>query len=240
MKEETVVGPTDIYTDGRYLRLNESWHVEDSPWKASQIARALKRNGLQPRRVCDVGCGAGEVLAQLHHLLPQECRFVGYEVSPQAFEMCRQREADRLEFRRGDVRDDGCAEAYDLLLLIDLMEHIEDCWTFLRDIRGHAEHMLLHIPLELSVQKLLRPGSLRRSRKQLGHLHFFTRETALALLEDCEYEVVDWFYTASMIEAPCRTWGRRLARLPRRVAFALTRDWTVRVLGGYSLMVLVR
>ena len=29
----------ELYTDGSYLKNNPSWGVEDSPWKAAQIAK---------------------------------------------------------------------------------------------------------------------------------------------------------------------------------------------------------
>ena len=54
-----------LYLDGGYLAKNPGWHVEESAWKATHILRMLKQNHLSPRTVCDVGCGAGEVLKQL-------------------------------------------------------------------------------------------------------------------------------------------------------------------------------
>jgi len=89
----------NIYMDGEYLRKNPDWHVEESPWKAKQIIRMLKHNHLQPTTICEVGCGAGEVLKQLQEHSDSECRFCGYEISPQAFEMCRMRSNERLQFK---------------------------------------------------------------------------------------------------------------------------------------------
>jgi hypothetical protein len=36
------------YEDGRCLEKNPSWHAEESPFKARQIVRMLKQQGLQP------------------------------------------------------------------------------------------------------------------------------------------------------------------------------------------------
>lgn len=46
-------------------------------------------------------------------------------------------------------------------------------------------------------------------RRSVGHIHYFTKETALALLEDTGYRVIDHGYT-----------------------------WGATELGGYSLLVL--
>ena len=51
-----------IYTDGQYIAKNPSYHIEDSPWKARQILKMLHRHDLPLRSVCEIGCGAGEVL----------------------------------------------------------------------------------------------------------------------------------------------------------------------------------
>lgn len=56
---------TQIYTDGKYLQENPTWHLEDSPWKAEHILRMMQKNQLMPRSICEVGCGAGGILQQL-------------------------------------------------------------------------------------------------------------------------------------------------------------------------------
>jgi hypothetical protein len=94
-----------MYTGGAYLANNPTWHVEDSHWKATQVLRMMQRNGLRPRTVCEVGCGAGEILGQLQLSLATDCVFAGYEISPpQAFDLCRQRANDRLQFKLMPLR----------------------------------------------------------------------------------------------------------------------------------------
>lgn len=71
----TAVETNDRYTGGDYLADNPGWHVADSAWKAEQILA-----GLGPARVqtvCEVGCGAGEVLVQLQRRLAA-VRLVGF------------------------------------------------------------------------------------------------------------------------------------------------------------------
>lgn len=81
----------DIYISGKYDRDNPSWHVEDSPWKAMQVIKVLERNHIQPKTIVEIGCGAGGILRQLSLHLPHHMRFTGYEISPQAFQLCQQR-----------------------------------------------------------------------------------------------------------------------------------------------------
>ena len=75
-------------------------------------------------------------------------------------------------------------------------------------------------------------------RRDVGHLHYFFKQTALATLEDCGYTVIDHAYTASRLELPNQALSSRIMRLPRRAMYKVDQDFAVRLLGGYSLLVL--
>jgi hypothetical protein len=68
------------YTSGSYLEKNPLWHTEESSWKAEQIMRMLNRHNIVPRTICEVGCGAGEVLRQLQPRLGGGCEMLGCDV----------------------------------------------------------------------------------------------------------------------------------------------------------------
>jgi ubiquinone/menaquinone biosynthesis C-methylase UbiE len=80
-----------LYTAGTYLERNALWHTEESLWKAEEVMRMLNRQAIAPRTICEVGCGAGEVLKQLQQRLNNDCDLLGCDVSPQAIELCRSR-----------------------------------------------------------------------------------------------------------------------------------------------------
>lgn len=85
----------DIYKSGAYLERHETWHAQDSLWKAAQIARILDDTGIELHSVCEAGCGAGEIFRQLS-LQYDSANFTGYELSTQVFELCKQREGGRF------------------------------------------------------------------------------------------------------------------------------------------------
>jgi hypothetical protein len=225
-----------IYQSGEYVEKNPTYHVEDSPWKAQQILKMMRKHQLEARTICEIGCGAGEILSQLQAHLPEATEFYGYEISPQGFALCAERANERLRFYSEDLLASG-AGPFDLLLCIDVFEHVEDYLGFLRRLRGKARHHIFHIPLDMSAQAVLRAGPVMLERTLVGHLHYFMRETALATLRDTGYEVVDWFYTPGALHNP-RSLKARLASWPRKICSLIHQDLTVRLLGGYSLMVL--
>ena len=227
------------YTSGEYLRQNPSLHVEESEWKAKHIYRSMLRNGVAPHTVGEVGCGAGEVLRQLQMRMDEACLFWGYDISPQAIELARSRENEKLHFELADIREED-TPFFDLLLVLDVIEHLEDYYSFLRDIRPKSQYKMFHIPLDLSVQTVLRRRGLLKVREEYWHLHYFTKEIALEVLRDAGYEVLDYGYTARAIEEPTREVVRNLMKVPRKLLFTVHQDFAAHLLGGWSLLVLAR
>ena len=226
---------TTIYSDGTYFRNNPGWHVDDSAWKARHVADMLARNGVQPASVCEVGCGAGEVLRSLASELPDTARFVGYDISPDAYRLCAPKSGGNIDFRFGNLLEEPVE--YDLAMAIDVFEHVEDYFDFLRRLRPKARHKVFHIPLDLSALSLIR-GEPLRMRKSVGHVHYFDKDTALASLHDTGYTVLDWQYTSGRTELPNLGWKSRLMKVPRKAMYAVNPDLAARTLGGYSLLVL--
>ncbi|MGV8713075.1 MAG: class I SAM-dependent methyltransferase [Nitrosomonas sp.] len=226
-----------MYDDGTYHENNPTWHEEDSPWKAKQIIKIIEKNRLNPQKICEVGCGAGEILNQLSIYFGTDKEFFGYEVSPQAYQLCLAKAKPNLTFQLSNLLSED-TEFFDIVLAIDVFEHIEDYFTFLRKLKSKAQYKIFHIPLDLSVQSVLRCSPILKLRRSVGHIHYFTKETALETLNDTGYKVIDYFYTGNTIDLPNRGWKASLMKIPRKLAFSINNDLAVRVLGGYSLLVL--
>ncbi|MFH1425835.1 MAG: class I SAM-dependent methyltransferase [Candidatus Kerfeldbacteria bacterium] len=228
-----------MYKQGEYLEKNPTWHEEDSPWKAGKILAMLKKNNIQPKTVCEVGCGAGEILNQMLQQMPDTVEFTGYEISPQAYEIAKKKEQDRLHFKLQDIAEDKDA-SFDVVMAIDVFEHIEDYMEFLRMLKNKGTYQVFHIPLDISTQAQVRRTPLKKVRKDVGHIHLFTKQTALAALRAAGYEVLDTSYTAGTIDLPSKSLLSAMARLPRKLLFSLNKNLAVRLLGGHSLLVLTK
>jgi len=197
---------SQIYNDGTYLENNPSWHEEDSPWKATQIRKIIERNSLHPDKICEIGCGAGEVLKELSTFYSDGVNFSGYEISQQAYELCKKKEKPNLNFRLADLLEEE-TEYYDIAMAIDVFEHV---------------------------------SVIIKNRKKLGHIHYFTKDTAIESLKDTGHEIIDYFYTCGRSELPNKGWKSNLLKIPRKLLFAVNKDLAARLLGGYSLMVLAK
>ena len=230
--------PTNTFLTGEYLDKAPHWHTDDSMWKANCVRQMLQRNCVVPRIIGEVGCGTGEVLRQLQLNMDPQCRFFGYDIAPQAIELSRPRQNERLECRLADLRKQPDAH-FDLLLVLDVLEHQENYFGFLRQTKSLAPYKLFHTVLDLSAQAVLRKENLSRRRQFTDDLHFFTKETFLQALRDEDYEILDWFYVARFRHRASGI-AQRILQLPRSICFALDSDFAVRLLGGYSLFVLAK
>jgi hypothetical protein len=228
-----MTAPNRIYLDGSYdARTGGTWHLEDSPFKSRQIMRMLDRHPeVLTQSVCEIGCGSGGILGELDRKLPLPSKLVGYEVSPQAHALSQGLQNERCDFILGDAFADR--RFFDLALIIDVIEHVEDCFAFMRQCSAKAVWKLYHIPLDASASLILRGGNCWDS---VGHLHLFTMETALKAVEHSDQRVVDYFLTPVSLERPHRP-ATRLTNLPRRM---LPKRLGARLLGGYSIMILAK
>jgi SAM-dependent methyltransferase len=97
------------------------------------IAAVLRRLGVQPQSVLDVGCGAGtnlELLAELH----PASALVGIDIEREPLAYCRMDRAAPV--LQADVRHLPFASAaFDLITAFDTLEHVEDDAAVLQELR---------------------------------------------------------------------------------------------------------
>ncbi len=195
--------PQSLYTlkNSDYLKNNNTWHVEDSQWKAEQIFKVFNRNNLHPQKIVEIGCGAGEILVQLKNLLSDPgINFEGYDISPDAYELSKARSNEWIKFFNEDLLAKRSA-FFDLCLVMDVFEHVDNYVDFIKQCGTKATYKIYHIPLDLHASAIIR-NRLIDVKHAVGHIHFFTKDTALAAITDSGQEVLDYFYTPLSLETP--------------------------------------
>lgn len=230
----------DLYTSGKYLEETQTWHAEDSPWKASHIWQLIDKNELQLDSIVDVGCGSGAILSALSDIEQlKNTKLEGYDISPQAIELAVQKEKGNLRFYNDNVLGFDRDSKFDLLLAIDVFEHVPDYLGFLNSCRDRAKYKIYHIPLDLHVSALMR-GSITSARYTIGHIHYFDADSAMCALKDTGHVIVDSFYTKGATDLFFRkpSFKKGVANIPRWLFSFFSTPLAARLFGGYSLMVL--
>ena len=230
--------PFKAYESGEYLVKNPTWDIEDSEWKAAEILKILNRNKLFPKKIVEVGCGAGGILVSLQNARPK-VKYSGYEIASSAEKFWGKYKDRDITFKVEDFLH-AKTPHFDILLMLDVIEHLPNLFDFLTALKGRSNYYIFHIPLDLSAISVLREMPLLKVRKKVGHIHYFTKGLALALLDECNFDVLDWHYTGASFSAPQVNWKTKLANLPRRLVCAINRDVGIRLLGGDTLIVLAK
>lgn len=224
------------YRDGTYLAHNTAWDRQDCLWKAKLVKNVLDEFRIEPKSACEVGCGTGDVLVHLKQFYPHY-EFTGYDISPQAEQFWDKHRGEGIHFHCGDFLVLN-KQYYDCILLIDVIEHLSNPFNFLDAIQESAKYFVFHFPLDLSASTILREKPLLNARLKVGHIHYFTKGLALAILRDAGFSILHYRYTNAYLKGPGRSLKTRIAALPRRLIYLADKDFGVRLLGGETLVVL--
>lgn len=230
----------DIYNDGTYKEKNPTWDDEFAPWKAAMVQEMINKNELKFSRLVEIGCGAGGILEYLQKHNPAIKSCQGYDISKDAIQLAQSKNLSGIEFINKDLLAEDAAAA-DLLLCIDVIEHIDDFYGFLEKLKNKSSQFIFHIPLDLSCRALLKPHVIYTQRELVGHIHYFSEEIALWALKDTGYEIVDLFYSKPIIdEENVKGLKANIKKVLRNFSYSINPKLSVKLWGGYSLMVLAK
>ncbi len=230
----------ELYRGDDYGNKNQTWHLEDAVRKVDHLYYILKKNSVTPNHIVDVGCGAGGVLEALSAKYPHAESFTGYDISPRAIEIARQNQTGRVRFLNEDFTN-NTAPFSDVLLVIDVIEHIDDFYGFLRKLRHRSKYFVFHIPLDLCCRSVVKPHIMLQQREAVGHIHYFTKEMVVWFLSDLGYHIIDWIYTKPDIDVmPPQSFRAFLKKHLRSFSFLLNKDLSAKLWGGYSMMILAK
>ena len=155
------------------------------------------------------------------------CSFLGLEISPQVFELANSRTIEQLHFKKADIQQEHDA-LFDLLLEIDAIEYIENCYGFLRCIQPKRKYKMI----SSSAQTVCAIAPKQRSSRcvRTYNFHFSSKDLALEMLKDVGKDLLGYFYAPSA-ENLVKNTGIKVFKVSRVVLFFIHKDLAVRVLG---------
>jgi len=187
---------------------NDATEFGPTPRHRRRILAGLTRS-LPYDRLLDLGCGDGRLLEMIG--AGREARHYGSDVSSQALELAAKRVPDAAFFQL-DITEQELPATYDVVVLSEVLEHLEDDEGVLRRVAGHTRHVVISVP----------GGPADKVEKQYGHLRNYAGDLLKTKLEAGGFDVVVF-----------RRWGAPFYELVQ-FATALVAD-PVRVsVGKYS------
>jgi SAM-dependent methyltransferase len=238
---------SNIYLSGEYTKNNASYHVEDSKYKWNNFKKIIIKNKINInsfKNIVEVGCGAGQIISNSKESgLFNNCNFFGYDINPDAIDIAKKNNKS-INFINKDFFNSDLFGKTDLLICADVFEHIENSYEFLKKLSNASEYLLFNIPIDISLLSLLRQETIFSNfYKTLGHLHFYSKKTALLKLEHSGIQVIDNSYAKfrlSHFPKGSLTVKRVLSIVPQKIIDLINEDLACVLMGGYSLVVLAK
>jgi SAM-dependent methyltransferase len=133
---------------------------------------------LDVRSVLDVGCGSGENLARLAGL--KRFDLAGTDVSEHALALARRR-APSVRFSVLDIERGRLAESFDLVMSIQVVEHLKADVAALRNMATMASRYVFTSTMA---------GRMRPSERLIGHVRNYSADELRRKLVDAGLDVV--------------------------------------------------
>lgn len=194
---DSIKAPLRQALKGRNVAISKNDYVHRWSSMRGQVRQdLLERIDTSAKSILEFGCGEAPLGAALK--ARQRCRVVGVELDKEAAAVARRRIDDVYT---GDVREivQILHEQFDWIIGGDIVEHLDDPWSFLADLRRIATpggKLLLSLPnlANASVIADLLQGRFDYVYMGLtcaGHLRFFTKRSVEELLRMSGWEPVE-------------------------------------------------
>jgi len=164
---------------------DSSWHKWLDMKKYGPMSRHTRRlcsniiAGLDFGSVLDIGCGGGLFLSHLAGLKPN-ARLYGIDIAQSAVDTAR-KNVPSADFHVLDVEKEALPVIYDLVTVIDVIEHIKDDERFLKNVRGMTGKYLLIRTLT---------GRMRAIEEEVGHVRNYSDKELVKKLTAAGFSVV--------------------------------------------------
>lgn len=174
--------------------------MEQTPAHDAHNPDLLKFIPTGAQRLIEIGCSSG-ALARAFKAIAPACDYLGIEIDPAYADLAR-RHCDRCLVLNLEQADDAfwqSAADRDCWIFGDVLEHFQDPWTILRNIRRiipaggvivacvpNAQHWSMQVKLNIGAFEYENAGLLDRT-----HLRWFTRQTLLKLFADTGFRVTE-------------------------------------------------
>jgi len=178
----------EMYLTGDYAKKNPTWHLEDGEFKAQEILPYIielvkSKKNCNNFKIAEVGAGTGVVLNSISSLLGSsdfvnDVTFTGFEISGFAVNIGKDK-FPRLDLRHEDFLE--TKDHFDLILLIDVLEHLENPDMLLRAAFKSAKYVIVRQPLDNTITAFLK-NNYSEYRKTIGHISHFNYKIFIDLM----------------------------------------------------------
>ncbi len=171
-----------------YLKLNKDLHDSDFHTKSSAVLSILPK-GFKPDSIIDIACGSGKILIEIAKRLGSK-DVVGVDISRKIIDIARQNDSEGvvewLPLSIFDYQRTG----FDLVLAIDIVEHVENDKELLDRILSLGKLAVIKVPIEDNpINRFIMWATCKKidpwkeTERKYGHIHHYSLKSFIQLLE---------------------------------------------------------
>lgn len=169
----------------------QDYERQAAAWKWEHLEALIRGAGTPPASILEFGCGSGEMLELAARAFP-EAALHGIDLAERMLAMARSRLPGGRFIAGGIEVLEGWSERVDLVLGVDILEHLDEPGRAARAMGRAGREVALKIPLE---RRLIRLGLKRQQAGPehhiAGHLHFWTLGESRALLAGAGLDIAE-------------------------------------------------
>jgi len=177
--------------DEHFMIFKTEKYRERSAIKRFLLKRFLKKiNRLfvscQPHRVLEIGCGEGFVLGFLSTLHP-EVKYLGIDIDSQQLKLLKEHFPTIITSQEDIINTDPAGRNFDLVLAIEVLEHINDYQKALNNISQFSnKYILISVPWEpaFRLSNLLRGKNIKRWGNDIEHVNNWSKKKITKIVSD--------------------------------------------------------
>jgi len=185
----------DIYLDKYRNELEDEarWLEYGAVCKADSVETLLRRHGIQPHTLLELGSGTGAVIRECQRRgLAKE--YIAIDASEEAIAWAKER-SPGIRCLVADITEPEFAllKRVDVIVLSHVLEHLERPGDFLTRLISRMDFtwLIAEVPLEDLAAARMKNLIRDRTKNRAGHVQFFTGESFLRVVKSAGLDVVD-------------------------------------------------
>ncbi|MEA1929907.1 MAG: class I SAM-dependent methyltransferase [Patescibacteria group bacterium] len=183
-----------------YIDKNPDLNDSDIKDKIDAIDRVLSPTRMKFGAILDLACGSGKILLSLSSRCLSK-RNTGVDISEKIINIARENDFEnKVNWVVSDIFNLE-PDNYELILAIDILEHVEDDLKLLNHAKTLGGFMVVKVPIEDNlVNKLVKLLSFRLvdehryTEDRYGHIHHYSEGGVMDLIDKSDWGLVSKVY----------------------------------------------
>ena len=80
----------------------------------------------------------------------KDTEYVGYDTNPDAINLAKSLDPS-IKFLNEDLTNKNLEKEFDILIVSDVFEHVDDYYGFLQALKRKAKYLIFNIPLQMNL-----------------------------------------------------------------------------------------